>query len=331
MATVIPPIPLKKEFIDPVARFQSLKNSNIGGVFVISPPVKWYILSDKTRKIFDWYFSPNNDTSNLIVAAVSMNTAYELGDNLIQYFNETELFNMKKGKHMSISEFYQKNYPLVLAKAKELMNSEPGSGMSERFYINEVLYKMPEIKRIKPMKISIALAIYRYFESKIVLDMNFEFGGRMIAAAAADVTVYHALNPKGLLYAKDIEKFLNRQNYYIANEDIDFYTPDAIQNEGYDTVFTNFSFYEEDEINKKKYTDQNDWLKKYAYKFIDACEKALVKGGYLLLYFPDNKYTIYMEPVHAYCTKNKKMHYLGVIGSTKEDLDFASAIFVWRK
>ncbi len=242
---------------------------------------------------------------------------------------------MKKGKHTSISEFYQKNYPYVLNKAMELKNSENerGSGMSDRFYINEILYKLPEIKRIKPMKISVAAAIYRYFGSRVIFDPNVEFSSRMIGAAIAEANVYHALNPKGFQFPKDVTTFLNRPNFYVndAGNEVDVTVPNVVQENAYDTVFTNFSFYEDDEINKKKYTDQNDWLKKYAYPFVDTCEKALAKGGYLLLYFPDNKYTIYMKPVHDYCVQNKRLHYLGVIGVTKEDLDYASAIFVWRK
>lgn len=324
-------IPLKREFIDPVARYQSLANSNVSDVKVIEGVPKWDMLTVDKKPVFDWYFAPNDESHNIIVAAVTTDAAYELGDNFLQYFTESEIFNIKKRKYPSVVEFYLKNFPLIYSKAMDLKKSDPITGMPDRFYINEVLYKIPEIKRVKPMRISTALAIFRYFDSKVVFDPNPEFWGRMIAASISGATVYHCLNPKGYNFAYEIQNFLNKPNFYVAEAGLDILVPNVVEQNSYDTVFTQLSFFEDDEENKRLYQTEYNWLKQYAYNFISNSVKALVKNGYLMLYFSDHRYTKYMRPISEYCVCILNMTFLGVIGVTKTDLDFANAILVWRK
>ena len=240
--------PLKKEFMNPQQRYASLLNSNIGEVKVIEGNPKWDMLTYNKEQLFDWYFAPNNESHNIIVAAITTNDAYELGDDFLQYFTEPDLFNIKKRTYPSVAEFYTKNFPLIQAKALELKNLDTDAKMPDRFYLNEAIYKLPEIKRIKPMRISTALAIFRYFNSKVILDPNGEFFGRMMAAAISGATVYHALNPKGYLCADEMIRFLNKPNFYVAGEGIDIFTPNVVEENAYDTVFTNLIFFEEEEV-----------------------------------------------------------------------------------
>ncbi len=323
-------LPLKRDVLDVKQLYAQLQSGQVRVVAqhpdtAASTSDAWDILSDKKKKLLDWTFNPNGEAQKIPLVCVSATDNY-----LIEYFVEEEKFKLKRGQNPTVQEYFEKNRAFVETKAQELENKDTSvPKKSKTYYLNDALYELP-VKHIKYFKISYAAGIYSYLGSKVVLDPNMEFGGRLMGASISGVTVYHGLNPLGFQFPKTMEKFLNKDNYYINPTDMPVQTPGLVEINAYDTILTELLFMEQFGT-ADKFKDPNDWLIREAYPFIAACVSALVSKGYLALYFPDTRMTKYMTPIQQYCTQFMKMQYVGVIGCAKSELNFVSAVLVWRK
>lgn len=320
------PFPFKREFINPEELWRNATTLDLVSPKIVRPEQHWRSLP----KNFRWEFK--GKTMVFLVDA----TAYDLIDKLVDYFSEEPRIHAQRKGCASQFDYYDANYPTVVAKAQELMSKDPS--MPFRFHLREALYFLnPECTTFK---ISLTKAILKYFGSRIVLDPSAGWGDRMLGAAAAGVSVYHGIDPNTALREPydDILQFIQRnnvgQNYSVLTDD---FLKVEVQRGAYDTVFTSPPFFDYEiysndpaqSITGK--TDVGNWLVDFFYPYLRKAWDALASGGYMILYISDAGRNRYVQSMYNYVTRELRGQFLGVIGASDPYLERVWPIWVWRK
>lgn len=266
------------------------------------------------------------------VALITDPTAYERINILTDYFAEGPRMQAHVHECPSPLEFFKNNYDTILAKAQQMYVEDPQHTL--RYHIREAVYELT--KECTTFKITTAKAIFKYFQSKKVLDPSSGWGDRLLGAIAAGVDAYHGVDPNPALAPvyEDIIRFTKPVgDFSVLTED---FLKAELQDGGYDTVFTsppffNYEVYTEDErqsIHGLATVDQ--WTNKFLKPYLSRAWKALAKGGYFILYISDVPTGNYLHHMLEHM-KTLRADYLGVIYMASNVLYKGWPIWVWRK
>ena len=221
---------------------------------------------------------------------------------------DRETHNDDKITHSDISQLEK-----VIRAIREIMNAET--------------------KFCNNFRVTVAVAVLRYFKPKTWLDISSGWGDRLITALLMGITNYTAADPNLDLhpcYEKIMETFATseqRENYKI--HPTGFLEAPIPDDKIFDLVFAGppffnletYSSYEGDSLKGNKNEDQ--WTDNFLIPSLEKCYKHLKPGGDFVLYVYGNERT--MNKMYDF---GAKMWYRGVIyfyDTTPRTL------YVWKK
>lgn len=322
--------PYKKEFINPLELWANIINSEstneqfaeMKNIHVLKTKRGWHSIPHK----YKWSYC------NKPTAIVVKKNAYDKIDILVDFFSEEARVKANRKNKLSPYDFYNLHYDKVSTKAKELQNN--CNEINFNYYLREAIYTLnPECNAFK---ISVTKTFLQHIGAKKVLDPSAGWGDRLLGAAAANVEVYHGVepNPRLINPYEDMLKFVNKNSYKFFAED---FLKVKLESK-YDTIFTSPPFFDyevynmEDinqSINKRNKLDV--WIKEFLYPYVEKAWEVLVPGGHYALYISDTKNMQYVEELCNYIKAKLKGNLLGIIAITDEDFSHAFPLWVWRK
>lgn len=335
MSTEIPPFPYKREFIDPEALWNNAVSLDLVRVEVITLPSNMNSWRSIPRG-FEWKFQGET------VALVTTDPCYEMINRLVDYFSEEARMFASRKERPSPYDYYMNHYSQILAQAEQYHREAQAKGDSRplKHWLREAVYMNGRGLECTHFKIAVTKALFKYFQSKVVLDPSAGWGDRVLGAAAAGVSVYHGIDPNPRLrkpYDEILEFIQQHQtglDYSIVSED---FLRVKLTPEAYDTVFTSppyfdFEIYSDDpkqSIHGRSTIDS--WTKDFFYPYLRKAWAALAVGGYFLIYMSDTKTGRYASNMHALVTNELHGTFLGVIAITDEEKSYGYPIWCWRK
>lgn len=192
-------------------------------------------------------------------------------------------------------------------------------------------------------KITVAYSLYKYLNSKRILDISSGWGDRLVGAIGINAECYHGFDPNECLHTgyKNIINFfgVNKNEYVIKKQGFET----AKLTEMYDTVFTsppyfNLEIYSGDtDQSIEKYNNLDEWKRNFLYKSLKNAWDHILPGGHMAINIEDiiNKKTgenvYFTEDMVLYATnKLENIKYLGIYTFTN-DLYVFRPIFIWKK
>jgi hypothetical protein len=328
--------PYKKEFIDPEKVW-----NNAVTLDLVKPEVGR--LTD-TRI---WSRIPNNFKWNFMGKLVMFpvpGQAYFDVDILTDYFSEEARMRANVVACPSPYQFYETNYEQVVAKARQL-EAEKKTHPNFRYWLREAVYEMT--KECTTFKISLTKAMIKYLGVKMILDPSSGWGDRILGAAAADVDVYHGIDPNPAL-RKSYDNIIDfiashepqrskgnvKDRFRILTED---FLKVQIQEESYDCVFTSPPFFSYEVYSNEPgqsiqgRDDIDVWFNEFLIPYLTKAWSGLIVGGYLALYIADTKTGLFVNKMVTFINTVLKGKYLGIIGVAGEDLSYAHPFWIWTK
>lgn len=328
------PFPFKSPFINPEELWTNAVSLDTAQVKVLEYPA----INDKRPR--PWQSIPRWlrwEFQRAFVAIVVSDEAYDKVDKLVDYFSEGSRMCARRKNKPSPLEFYQQNYDQIVRQAQE-MQSASTRPMPLQYWMREAVYIQGS--ECSTFKISVTKALFKYFGSKVVLDPSAGWGDRVLGGAAADVIVYHGIDPNPDL-RQSYDNILNfirahgrGQQYAIITDD--FLLVD-IQPESYDTVFTSPPFWDYEDYS----SDPNQsiagrptlesWITEFFLPYLTKAWQALIPGGYFLIYISDTRDGKYVQRMHTYINNTLNGNFLGVIAMANQNLNHGYPIWCWRK
>lgn len=331
------PFPYKKEFLNFEQLWKNMMTLDLTVPEPIQVPAKWW---PPARNIpYQFQGLPKGWTIGLIVA----DDVYEKVNSLVDYFTEEARMKARRKDCISPYDFYQEKYPELMELAKEFQKTPVpgmiwGPNLPFRHYLREAIYR--STKECTNFKIATSKAIFKYFHSQMVLDPSAGWGDRVLGAIAAGVQVYHGIDPNSAL-RKGYDEILQTIRERTGNQDYALITEDflkvELQEEAYDTVFTSPPYFDYEIYSEE--TNQSIvgkptvdlWLKLFLFPYLTKAVRSLVKGGFLVLYISDTKYSRYTKEMHEYIIKDLRMGFLGIMAMAHSDLGYGYPIWCYQK
>lgn len=260
--------------------------------------------------------------------------AYDKVDKLVDYFSEKQRMEAHKKGVQSPVEYYKSNYDTLLIKARDMeQHSNNSECLPLHYWLREAVY-MAKVE-CTSFKITASKCLYKFLNSKVVLDPSAGWGDRLLGAAAADVEIYHGVDPNSLLRSSydEMLSFVDK-DYTVVTDD---FLKVNIDNDTYDTVFTSPPFFDfeiySSDANQSicGRSGLKDWIENFLYPYISKAWYALKIGGHLCLYITDTKTDKYIADMYNFVNNRLKGQYLGVIALSTSDLTHAYPIWIWRR
>ena len=184
-------------------------------------------------------------------------------------------------------------------------------------------------------------SVFKYFGSRVVLDPSAGWGDRILGAAAAEVEVYHGVDPNLALREpyNNMIQFIQSHTSFGRNYSFlaDDFLKTNIQEEAYDTVFTSPPFFDYETYSSDSaqsivgQTDFQTWLTDFFYPYLQKAWRALAKDGYLILYIADTHTGQYVQNMSRFIDRDLGGNFLGVIAVSDMYLEYGWPLWVWRK
>jgi len=211
----------------------------------------------------------------------------------------------------------------------KLLKESKVNGKLDLDKLEDIIYNNRESKFCNTFPVTVALAIYRHFNAKNILDSSAGWGDRLIAAIANNSS-YTGVDPSECLQPlyNNIISTLQPKNSDVRYKIISKPFEDAKIYGKYDLVFTSPPFFDLEiyENNKKqsisRYRTHKIWITKFLIPLVEKNIKHLEKNGYLVLYVP--LYPLFRD----YIMNNKNVVYLGKMQFITPKI---RNIFVWKK
>lgn len=324
--------PYKREFINPTELWKNCLSLDVSSLAVIQIPN----INNNNRPP-GWRSIPRNiewQFQGKLVALITREDAYEKVNRLTDYFSEGPRMNAHRKGHLSPYQFYLTNYESVVEKAKELASQDSQSNPF-RHWLREAIYTL--VPECTTFKISVTKTLLKYINSKVVLDPSAGWGDRLLGAAAAGVEVYHGIDPNTEMrscYDEMISFTQKQDSFSVITED---FLKVNLQPGSYDTVFTSPPFFDYEVYSSEKTQSINDrttlevWKNEFFYPYISKAWEALVQGGYFAIYISDTKTGKYVNDMYRFINESLRGTFLGVIGVTNPEHEYAFPIWIWRK
>lgn len=260
---------------------------------------------------------------------------YETFETLSDYFQEKcRMKCIKYSMEQSVYDFWYSNTDKVVRGAIEKFKHIDAYTLREALY-----YMTDECTSFKP---TLAISVYKLFNSKKILDPSSGWGDRLIGAMAHNAEYYCGVDPNSCVHPNyhKMVKFFGADPDKFNFVHAPFETAD-IPDIGYDTVFTSPPFFtlekytDEGEQSIKKYTSIESWIDNFLLVVLKKSLGLLVKGGYIIIHIRDMKPPMkFVRPMIDFM-KTQNTSYLGVIGlakSTKLDRPLnPPALWIWQK
>lgn len=283
---------------------------------------------------FRKYYKSNIVDKKLITQYIDSETDFYLVNMITEYFQENCRMecqrhdsNIKPIEHWKDPE---KLYNIFL----EIENVNIDN-IYNWFYKN--------IRTCTYFKSTLAYSVYKYFNSKRILDISSGWGDRLVGAIGINADCYHGFDPNECVHKgyQEIIKILNvdKTKFIIKKQGFE----NAKLTEMYDTVFTSPPYFilekysDDSEQSITKYNDLNDWNNNFLYKSLRNAWNHLISGGHLAINIEDiinkktGENTLFTEDMIHYINNNfKNCKYLGIYSFTN-DLFVFRPIFVWKK
>lgn len=146
-------------------------------------------------------------------------------------------------------------------------------------------------------------AMYLFKNSEKILDIASGWGDRLIAAYASNsvkqyrgwdtnpelIDVYKRLalecskhTSKELNWKIECAPFENQDDHFTENGDLNGYFDTVIASPPYEY----HEIYDGEQTSTNRYKTRDEWYNKYYFKILELIEKALMKGGKIILYIP---------------------------------------------
>lgn len=261
---------------------------------------------------------------------VSKSNRFEEADQLVDYFSEYARVKSYRKERLSTLEFYHQNKSKVVSVAKKLKKENPNKHWMK--LLNDAIYDIHKAPNV--FFITNAKALYKFFNSRRVLDPSAGWGDRLLGAAAAGVETYHGVDPNTDMAKayQEMLDFVKRPNYQVDIEDF----LEAKINQTYDTILTSPPFFDlEIYSDDEKQSIQNretpeKWTNEFLIPYVNKAWSYLESGGHMILYIVDIRGSDYITPIM------EELESLGAISQTpiagrRPWAGMASPIFVWRK
>lgn len=285
------------------------------------------------------YYNMFNLNHNYTLVFIIPDDAYDKLNVLTDYFTEEARMKAKRKGNITPYQFYYKNYEKLVKQGEEMMgNVKVGERLPLEHYVREAIYLSN--CECNTFNIALAKSIYKFFNSKIVLDPSAGWGDRILGAIGAGVEVYHGVDPNGNLI-NGYNEILNMIKKRTGNDKYLLYIEDFLNVEvpenSYDTVFTSPPFYDyeiySEETNQSIYGKKTieEWLNLFLYPYLMKSWQALIYNGYLILYVSDVKNTYFVGKMHSYIINTLKMNFLGIAAWTDSSLSKSHPIWCYQK
>lgn len=227
---------------------------------------------------------------------------FEDKQSLTDYFVEPIRLKCKKLNYLSYDEesrtsnFIDKNEKLPKLTAKSSYDDKLFVYNKQREYLEE-----SSAKECGTFPYAVGYSIYTLFKPKSVLDISAGWGDRLITSALYGIEKYTGIDPNTELqesYQSMINLYVNKKNqsnYKVIPKACEDITPEDIDNQLYDIVFSSPPYftterYSEDESQSfKRYKNLDDWLNGFMYPSLNICYNSLKKNGMLVFVLSDTK------------------------------------------
>lgn len=343
--------PFKRNSVDPNPLFTNLVSRD-DGVMTRKINNKDRIRTNGFPPVYDFSVRGKPDIRPSIIFDKTDDT-WENFTLLSEYFSERVRFQSRVKGNISMLEWFEENKDRLIEnylKLKrspsgdddELVEAFKGLSLKESFrelandyefseYVWDQSYKSG-LKIPTGFSNVIAKALYKFFDSKIVLDPSAGWGDRLLGAIAS-VDEYHGVDPNTKMAPvyKEIIDFSfsnerelpvnkNKNKFKVFTEDfLEF----RVRRGYYDTVMTSppyfdYEIYTDEETQSvSRFPDLDDWVENFIFPYLDKCVKALKKDGNLVLHLSDTSKGRYMSRIMEHLSAS--LYYRGLLfvgGST---------------
>ena len=205
--------------------------------------------------------------------------------------------------------------------------------------LRDMLYY--NLKRIEPTNFPsvVAIAVYKLFNAKKILDMSSGWGDRLLAAIVHDerynIEYYYGVDPNKCLfdgYKSIIKLSRNPQKFVLINDVFENVKIDA----KFDLMFSSPPYFDfekyttEDSQSYIQYKSVDDWLNKFMYVSIQKIYSLLEINGYMCINISDIGNIPYVYNILQYAKKINGFIYLGAIGFKKSE-KIHRPIYIFKK
>ena len=328
------PFPYKKEHIDPHQLWENAVNLDLA-------PLQEIPLPDlNTNRSPSWRSIPRKckwEYQGKILGFVTAPDMYDKVNKLGDFFSEEARMKASRKGYLSPYDFYHQNYDLVVQEAARLEKESTVGIQPHRYWLREALYL--STVECTTFKIAVSKSLFKFFQSKKVLDPSSGWGDRLLGAAAAGVEVYHGVDANSNLqscYAHIFEFLTSKgtaSQYKMMIGDFLEVTLD----QQYDTVFTSPPFFDYElysEDSAQSYYNRptlNSWMTEFFYPYLEKAWSALQCGGHFALYVNDTKNVKYVHDMCTFITDQLGGTFLGILAITNQGFKYGNPIWVWKK
>jgi 16S rRNA G966 N2-methylase RsmD len=212
------------------------------------------------------------------------------------------------------------------------------------YTLREALYKLTdECTSFKP---TLAMAVYKMFKAKKILDPTSGWGDRLIAAISYDAEFYCGVDPNSCLhpnYQKMIKFFGGDPDKFKMIES-KFETVD-LPIKDFDLVFTSPPFFvlesytQEDTQSVISYDDIDNWINNFLLVLLKkSLDHMSTNNSHFIIHLRDMKPPYkFIQKMMDFMDKQTGVKYIGVIGlSNRSEIEYnrplsPPALWVWQK
>jgi len=253
---------------------------------------------------------------------------------LSDFFNDECRMKCAFGSSISPFEYYQQNKENIINKLKQ-QNIE----ITDLNIRNNMYGLTRECSNHNP---GIIKYFIKKYKARKILDISAGWGDRLLGALSSNIDLYFGTDPNGCLHPNykkmiDLLKPLspNPKAEFILNHNT--FEDVKINYDNFDLIFTSPPYFDYEKYTEEKgqshlsFNTEDKWYKEFLQVSILKALEKLKYGGYMVLYFSQEKGKTYMEKFLSWVITLKDIYYIGCMFYSIENFKSPHPIFIYRK
>jgi 16S rRNA G966 N2-methylase RsmD len=291
----------------------------------------FYLVNNLKSKVIKTQYIPNKIKNknqiekykdNYVLFEENWNNTEEL-NHITNLFTEECRILCKFKQSITPLEYWQNN-------KKELEN------MKDLKSMNSEIYK--SVEYCSNFRISVALIILKFFNTKKWLDISAGWGDRLVAAIGHKVDLYVGVDPNECLhpnYVTIINTFVDDKDKHKYVLIKDGFETAKLPDTKFDLVFSSPPFFDLEKYSQEtndsynKFNREKSWYDNFLIPSLTKSYEYLEENGHLVLYIGEGIGTNYLKDMLEYM--NKLMVYEGKLYYYYDDVHIAKRFYVWKK